>query len=402
MKQFFAVLFISVLVCSSPLMAQEKKNPPKKESVQEVEKRLAAERKRKEELDKKVADLAKDVKGLKTNLISTTEKVATSQKNLSELEKKLDELNTQKTDIVQSLDKDRASLANLITALERIRRLPPSTLIARPGAPLQTAQAVTVLSSIVPELNTRAAALKEKLASLQEIESDLQENRTKIATQTEKLQTEKEKMDALMKAREKAFAKTQSDLKSQEQTVASLSRQAKNLRDLIEKLETQKRADAKKRARAKQKQDSAEGRRRAPTLDDNIDENLPALGSTRAPLPGKVLTSFGEKDNIGAISEGVRIESRPGAVVVAPMGGIVRYAGPFKTYGTIILLEHKNNYHSLVAGLGRINARVGQTVDAGEPLGSLGGDGSRSTLYYELRLKGQPINPARQISGLGS
>ncbi len=404
MKKFLTLIFLSFLLSSAPVLAESKKSPPpKKESVAEVEKRLAKEKKRQEELNKKVADLAKDVKGLKTNLISTTEKVSKSQKNLTELEKKLESLTKEKNDLVESLDKERAALANLIIALERIRRLPPSTLIARPGAPLETAQAVTVLSAIVPELNARAAVLKDKLAELEKIQADLEENKTEIAGQTEKLKTEKEKMDALMKARQKAFTETQSDLKSQEQTIANLSRQARNLRDLIDKLEQQKRAEARKRARAKEKKDGDTPARRRPAIDDDkIDATLPALGSSRMPVAGKLLTSFGEKDNIGATSEGVRIESRPGSVVVAPLGGIVRYAGPFKTYGTIILLEHKNNYHSLVAGLGRIGVRVGQSVDSGEPLGSLGGDGARATLYYELRLNGQPINPARKISGLGS
>ena len=112
---------------------------------------------------------------------------------------------------------------------------------------------------------------------------------------------------------------------------------------------------------------------------------------------------YGQQDEIGATSQGIRIEARSGAMVVAPMGGIVRYAGPFKSYGNIVLLEHKNNYHSLIAGLGRIDTVVGQSVDSGEPVGNLGTQaGDRPVLYYELRLNGEPINPARKFSDLGT
>ena len=120
------------------------------------------------------------------------------------------------------------------------------------------------------------------------------------------------------------------------------------------------------------------------------------MGTGRLPVQGMVKIRYGESDEIGAISQGLTIVARPSSVVVAPFGGVVHYAGPFKKYGTIILMEHKNHYHSLVAGLGKIDAFVGQSVEAGEPLGRLPDYAGR--LYYELRLNGNPINPARQIA----
>ena len=85
------------------------------------------------------------------------------------------------------------------------------------------------------------------------------------------------------------------------------------------------------------------------------------------------------------------------------MGGVVEFAGPFKSYGNIILIKHNHKYHSLVAGLEKISSVVGQSVEAGEPLGQMGknmSDGRPPNLYYELRHRGQPINPSRKINGL--
>jgi murein hydrolase activator len=85
------------------------------------------------------------------------------------------------------------------------------------------------------------------------------------------------------------------------------------------------------------------------------------------------------------------------------MGGVVRYAGYFKNYGQIIIVEHQKDYHSLIAGLARIDTVVGQSVAAGEPVGVLAkssSDGGKPTLYYELRLNGEPVNPARKFAGL--
>jgi len=87
------------------------------------------------------------------------------------------------------------------------------------------------------------------------------------------------------------------------------------------------------------------------------------------------------------------IEARPGGQVVAPYDGRVEFAGPFRGYGQILIIEHGDGYHSLLAGLDRIDGAVGQRLAAGEPVGSMPPDGHGAALYLELRRHGQPINP---------
>jgi septal ring factor EnvC (AmiA/AmiB activator) len=116
-----------------------------------------------------------------------------------------------------------------------------------------------------------------------------------------------------------------------------------------------------------------------------------------------IRVGYKQTDDIGAESQGLTIEGRPSALVVAPMGGVVRYAGYFKNYGKIIIVEHQKDYHSLIAGLSKIDTVVGQSVSAGEPIGTLpktSADGGKPSLYYELRLSGEPVNPARKFAGL--
>ena len=97
-------------------------------------------------------------------------------------------------------------------------------------------------------------------------------------------------------------------------------------------------------------------------------------------------------DEGGVRSKGITITSRPGAAVVAPYDGVVAFAGPFRGYGQLLIIEHSEGYHTLLAGLGRIDAAVGQHILAGEPVGVMENDGAPS-LYVELRRDGQPINP---------
>jgi len=91
----------------------------------------------------------------------------------------------------------------------------------------------------------------------------------------------------------------------------------------------------------------------------------------------------------------MRIENRSGALVVSPKAGIVKYSGEFLKYGQIVLLEHGKNYHSLIAGLEKIDTVVGQKVSEGEPIANGG-----KSVYYELRYNGQPVNPLVHLNRL--
>jgi len=111
------------------------------------------------------------------------------------------------------------------------------------------------------------------------------------------------------------------------------------------------------------------------------------------PVVGKVTRRYGENDEYGAASKGIVIEARPGGQVVAPFDGRIEFAGPFRGYGQILIIEHGDGYHSLLAGLERIDGEVGQWLVAGEPVGVMPSDGPGAALYLELRRHEQPINP---------
>jgi septal ring factor EnvC (AmiA/AmiB activator) len=385
-----------------------------KQDLKKIEAQIEAEKAKQSELRQKISSMSKDVDSLKKNLIKTTEGVQKFEESTSKLEGKMSVLEKQKADLLDTLNKDREKLAGLIAALERIKRTPPEALIARPEAPLKTAQAAIILKSIVPELHKQAEGLRLKLRDLDYVETSLIENREELNRNARKLAEEKETMEALLTARQQSIADTQDDFQEQQKTLAKLSQDAKDMRELIRKIE-QKQQKAKEEAERKRiarekKAKEAETKKESETDRKQREDNdrreeakekrqlasLPALGNARLPLNGTLKTRYGQKDDIGATSEGLRIVGRSGAVVVAPLGGVIRYAGPFKKYGTIILLEHKNNYISLIAGLSRIDTVEGQSVDAGEPLGKMG-SGSSPILYYELRYKGDPINPASKL-----
>lgn len=119
------------------------------------------------------------------------------------------------------------------------------------------------------------------------------------------------------------------------------------------------------------------------------------VASLTMPARGEVIARYGQANGSdGGSSKGITIATRTSAQIVAPFDGRIVYAGPFRGYGQILIIEHGGRYHTLLAGLERIDAIVGQWVLAGEPLGVMGGtSGSKPELYLELRRTGAPINP---------
>jgi septal ring factor EnvC (AmiA/AmiB activator) len=386
------VLLISLclsLCGAQPAHAEKTPLPEKKqEKLNSLQNKVEKEKSHQEELKKKAETLEKDMKGLKTNLISTTQSVQKQERSLQDIQKKLDELEKQKLDAETVLKKQRTSLAGLIVALERIRRLPPETLVARPDAPLQTAQAATVMGTILPEINKRASQLKTDLEKLSDLEKNLTEQKSDMEKSAQKLKSDQEKMNKLMAERAEALKDTRNKVAAKSLEIAVLTKEAKDFSDLIKRLE-------KKNREIDARTGNAIHSKKA---DKNWDSKAPALGTGRAPVSGIIKTHYGEADDIGATSKGLVFSARSGSVVVAPLGGIVRYAGDFRNYGNIVLIEHRNKFHSLVAGLGKVATFVGQRVEAGEPLGYLPDDSGR--LYYELRYQGDPVNPSKKFSKL--
>nr|WP_231920699.1 peptidoglycan DD-metalloendopeptidase family protein [Magnetospirillum sp. XM-1]CUW38301.1 Putative Membrane-bound metallopeptidase\ len=118
-----------------------------------------------------------------------------------------------------------------------------------------------------------------------------------------------------------------------------------------------------------------------------------AQGRLPYPARGRVVETYGQPNDVGHVSKGITINTRKAAQVIAPYDGHVAFAGPFRGYGLLLIIEHSEGYHTLLAGMAQIDCAVGQKLLTGEPVGVMGQDDSKPNLYVELRRNGQPVNP---------
>ncbi len=116
----------------------------------------------------------------------------------------------------------------------------------------------------------------------------------------------------------------------------------------------------------------------------------------RRPVEGFLVASFGQTPTPDAApGQGVRLSALNDGQVVAPAAGRVVFAGPFRAYGGVLILEAPGGYHILLTGLGRLTARLGESVEAGAPVGRMRKRrrAAREELYLEVRKDGRPVNP---------
>ena len=121
-------------------------------------------------------------------------------------------------------------------------------------------------------------------------------------------------------------------------------------------------------------------------------------------MTGRFSRRFGDKDGNGGVMQGDMVATQSGAIVTAPSDGSVLYAGPFRSYGQLLILNAGDGYHVVLAGMSRISVVSGQSVLAGEPIGAMGEARVASAsaeignaapeLYVEFRKDGKPVDPS--------
>lgn len=352
-------------------------------------------RQRAEEADKKQKKLEQDksilekeLEASKGRLVSTGKSIQDNEWALQKLEKRIAQLEKEKVETENRLEDKKKSSARLLAALHRLRRTPPEALVMQPEAPLQTAQTAMLLKHYLPRLHAEVRALSDDFNKLSSITADLALQRQDSTAKGKALEKERAQLADLLDKKMKIYERKSDDLERQRQDAQRLSEESRDLQDFLQRMERQDTGDRESGYLAR-KEDT-----RRPVAKS---------GKSQLPLYGVILTRFQEPDGFGSPSMGVRIGGRAGALIVAPMDGEVRFAGPFKNYGKLIIIEHANGYHSLIAGFDRIDTVIGHSVSAGEPLGKLqNGSGSgQPVLYFELRHNGKTIDPARKFSDLG-
>jgi septal ring factor EnvC (AmiA/AmiB activator) len=411
-----ATFGLALLLAPFPLHAQSALDALRQRD-QDLE-AIRTEQKKAAEIQGKLKDeieaIGEDRRKLNQALIDGAARLRDTEDRIVETEGRLKPLDASERSLRQSLEGRRGTIAEVLAALQRIGRHPPPAIMVRPEDALQSVRTAIMLGAVLPEMRVQAEALATDLADLLRIRKEIADEKERLVRDVASLTVDRQRISLLMQERQKKQTEAERVLDAERQRSLVLARQVDNLKDLIGKVE-QGLDSAGRAAR------SAE--RAAETKDNRIDlaalndpgRLTPAVAFAaargRLPLPvnGARIREFGVPDKLGGAEKGISIATRPAAQVTAPCDAWVVYAGPFRNYGQVLILNAGGGYHVVLAGMDRISVNVGQFVLTGEPVavmsGGAPGNGTQTTatlasnsdklvLYVEFRKDGTPIDPS--------
>lgn len=383
------------------------------ENLEQIEERLDQDRAKADALARQSKALGEEIARLSKEIIAAAKIAQEQEEWLTGIEAELLALEREEAAKREQLADQRSQLQFTLAALQRLALQPREVLLIQPAPPIDTARSGLLLGAAVPALETRAERLNSELAELASLGRAVARQRTQQEKAAAKLAEQQAALSALIERKQAAQKATDQELAAARARADRLAKEARDLRDLMVRLEREAEAERLQAEAAEaerlKRESTAEGNGSPAAKPSTQSAHLipPSAirpfgeqpGSLVLPVRGRLLTRYGEASEGESSAKGITLEGRENAQVVAPYDGQVVYAGPFRLYGLILIIEHGGRYHSLLAGLERIDVAVGQWVLAGEAVGRLGApQNGTPRLYLELRRAGQPINPLPWIA----
>lgn len=384
-----------------------------KKDLELMEKKVQQQNLEHKKLQAQATQISLELTEVSQEMVKAAKLIQNNEDKISLMEKELVELQKDLKSATEGFLIEDENLIKTLAALQNLAMKPTEALFVQPLSPVEIIRSAILLRETVPYLEGNARQIRTELQKIENKKQLVEKQVAQITAQKRLLEKDHEKMKQLVQKKSKIRNMVEIKSVQAKKQVDKLASQANDLRDLLNKLEEENRIK-KQREEAERKRLAAlhaeEERRmaeekkvaqtqRADLIKSNseviteIGKNfIKAKGQLPMPARGNIVTAFGEEQNKGVVSKGIIIKTRNMAQVTAPFDGSVIFAGPFRGYGNLIIIEHGKGYLSLLAGLESIDCDLGQMLLAGEPVGQMP-DSREAKLYVELRYNNQPINP---------
>ncbi len=350
-------------------------------------------------LEKEVAAVEAERRQLQKQLVEAAGALRAQEEEITALERDLEALRAREAEASTALREQSIQLSESLAAMQLLSRQPTAALILRPASIPDTARTAILLDHLRDHLTREAATLREQVTVVRALQASIAEEQAALQAELTNLDARQDDVAGLVADRKTRQAKLRKDIAAEQSRQQVLAEEAESLEALIKKLEEEAAAAAL---------DPYAG------TGEPLD-TLPfssAQGSLPLPAAGRIIRGFSQPDATGRPSKGIYVETRPASQVTAPWDGKVVFSGPFRDYGLLLIIDHGEGYHSLLAGMSVIDVVASQWVLAGEPIGQMGknvegaADNANPRLYIELRQDGRSINPLpwlaetdRKVSG---
>lgn len=388
-------------------------------------------------LEQDVAKLADERGKINQRLQETAGLIQESESRLTVVENRLGELEIQEKMIRGSLAQRQGQISNLLAALQRMGRNPPPVIVTKRKDALEMVRSAMLLASAFPGMRTQALELADQLSQLMRVVDESRTQAEKEKAENTRLNDLKTQLAGLMETKRRSILERQDQLRQVRDAASDISKSVSDLNELITKLGKAVQENTGLGAYDAEMRAAAAAPSAAPAVlttpaDATANTNAPEASEivvmapvetaavmsnpgrikpaipfhqakSKLPLPvsGKRVLNYGERTQYGSQSKGLVMETRSGAQVTSPCDGWVLYAGEFRSYGKLLIIDAGGGYNVVLAGLSQIDVRPGEFVLAAEPVGTMmtvkkepaGAASAAPVLYIEFRKDKQPIDP---------
>lgn len=367
-----------------------------------ITRQLEHAREQEEAMAGKLTALEAESAAVSRSLAETAARIQSREAMVTAGEEQLQQIEAEEQDLLAGLSRRQVALSELLAGLQRLESNPPPPFVTRPDDALSALRGAMLFGAIVPALEAETTALSGQLARIENLRASRRDQQRELTRHLDRLAAARAELKDLQARKLKLMDEARGRLEAERLRTQGLAARATSLRQLLSELTEQRQREQAEQLSAAEEQE----RRRLALLNRPQIAFTAKRGQTEFPAQGQRLREFGDRDGFGGHSKGLYIATRKLAQVTAPADGEIEFAGEFRSYGRLLILNVGEGYHVLLAGLGVITAEAGQTLRAGEPIGAMGEAPARGTLigdrlddprpilYIEFRKDGSAIDPS--------
>ncbi|WP_313808640.1 murein hydrolase activator EnvC family protein [Sphingobium sp.] len=280
-------------------------------------------------------------------------------------------------------------VVRLTAALQMMAQRPLALALVQPGSLTDAIHMRALLGQVLPVIRARTAGLRAELDRSRALRATAEQAAGSLAQSQQDLKQRQAALQTLEARKRLAAQDYRANAGLESDRALALGERARDIVDLMDQLEEA--GDLRDRLAA------LPGPLLRPARPDQVRAPAPssphgpsAAPPYRLPVVGQLVTGMGEISSSGVRSRGLTIATRPDALAVAPTAGRIVFAGPYRGYGQIVIIDHGGGWTTLITGLLRLNAAVGDSVRQGDPIGNAGP--GRPSITVELRRNGRPVD----------
>lgn len=408
LKTAFKYALLSLMLC---VIAPGELQAVSDSDLKRVEAQVQQQSIEHKKLQAQATQINMELASVSQEMIKAARLIQNNEEKLSRMESQLENLKKELSEAEAGFSQEDDNLIKTLAALQNLALKPTEALLVQPLSPVDIIRSAMLLRETVPFLEENAERIRQELQAISLKKDKVEKQFEQISKQKTVLEKEHAKMKQLVQRKSKIRNAVEIRSEKAKRNMDKLAGQARDLRDLLGKLEQQrlekkrkedearrlaeKQAEEQRRLEAKkmeQKQTADLIKSTPPVINTISGGFAKAKGTLPLPARGKIITAYGEQVVKGVTSKGIILRTRNDAQVIAPFDGSVIFAGPFRGYGNLIIIEHGDGYLSLLAGLKNFDVELGQMLLAGEPVGQMPEDGD-AKLYVEIRKDNQPVDP---------